>query len=117
MKLQITGRHLEKSTTINTFITDKFRKLDNFFDYPLNCHVILNVEKNIHSCEAKISITGGQLFATNNSEDMYAAIDGLLDKLVNQAKKHKEKHNHHGHIIPKKELANELANETTDQEE
>ena len=109
MKVQITGRHLEKSEAINNFILEKFKKIDQFFNYPLNCHVILNVEKNLHSCEAKIKIKGGMLFAKNHSDNMYASIDGILDKLINQAKRYQEKQHNHGHMIPKKELADEIA--------
>ena len=110
MKLQITGRHIENSQAINQFINDKLSKLDCFFDHPIHGHVILNVEKNLHSCEAKIQVPGSQLFATCDAENMYAAIDGLLDKLVAQAKKYKSKQNDHGHYIPKKDLADTNSN-------
>jgi putative sigma-54 modulation protein len=57
--------------------------------------VILNVEKIRQKAEAKLNVNGGEVFATNEHEDMYAAIDGLIDKLDRQVIKHKEKLQRH----------------------
>jgi putative sigma-54 modulation protein len=49
------------------------------------------VEKLRHKAEATMHISGGDIFAEAVEENMYAAIDGLVDKLDRQLKKHKEK--------------------------
>jgi putative sigma-54 modulation protein len=49
----------------------------------------------IQSAEATIHIAGGDLFAHSESDDMYAAIDALSDKLDRQLIKHKQKHRGH----------------------
>lgn len=41
--------------------------------------------------EAKVHLSGGEVFATSHNADMYAAIDSLIDKLDRQVIKHKEK--------------------------
>ena len=56
-----------------------------------NVHVILSVEKLRHKAEATIHISGADVYADSEEEDMYAAIDSLVDKLDRQIKKHKEK--------------------------
>ncbi len=59
----------------------------------------LSVEKLIHKAEATVHTSGAELFADSISEDMYAAIDALVDKLDRQIVKHKEKtrtNNHRG---------------------
>ena len=50
-------------------------------------------------------LAGNDLFADNTEEDMYAAIDGLVDKLDRQLKKHKEKlkDHHRGEAALKQE--------------
>jgi putative sigma-54 modulation protein len=53
--------------------------------------VILDVEKLAQKAEATLHVNGGELFATSEHNDMYAAIDGLIDKLDRQVIKHKEK--------------------------
>ena len=57
--------------------------------------MVLGVEKVRHKAEATMHISGGTLFADSVEEDMYAAIDGLVDKLDRQVKKHKEKMTDH----------------------
>ena len=54
-------------------------------------HVVLNVEKLQQIAEAKLNLNGGEVFATSEHSDMYAAIDALIDKLDRQVIKHKEK--------------------------
>jgi putative sigma-54 modulation protein len=58
-------------------------------------HVILNVEKLVQKAEATMHVNGGELFATSEHNDMYAAIDSLIDKLDRQVIKHKEKLSRH----------------------
>jgi putative sigma-54 modulation protein len=54
-------------------------------------HVVLSVEKLRQKAEATAHVTGAALFADAEHEDMYAAIDALVDKLDRQIVKHKEK--------------------------
>jgi ribosomal subunit interface protein len=58
-------------------------------------HVILDVEKLAQKAEATLHVNGGELFATSEHNDMYAAIDALIDKLDRQVIKHKEKLSKH----------------------
>ena len=55
----------------------------------------LIVEKQLHKAEAGLHVSGADLFASAESDDMYAAIDALADKLDRQIIKHKEKHRGH----------------------
>jgi putative sigma-54 modulation protein len=54
-------------------------------------HVVLSVEKLQQKAEATMHMSGADVFADSVHEDMYAAIDALVDKLDRQVKKHKEK--------------------------
>lgn len=49
------------------------------------------MEKTRQRAEATVRITGNDVFAFAEDENMYAAIDSLVDKLDRQIKKHKEK--------------------------
>ena len=62
-----------------------------------NIHVILVVENVRNKAEATVHMTGNDIFAECTDNDMYAAIDGLVDKLDRQVKKHKEKITNHLH--------------------
>ncbi|MFB9885758.1 ribosome hibernation-promoting factor, HPF/YfiA family [Balneatrix alpica] len=91
MQINITGHQLELTAALTDYVHSKFQKLERHFDNITNVQVTLTVEKQRQISEADVHIAGGQLFATNEAADMYAAIDGLIDKLDRQLLKHKEK--------------------------
>ncbi len=91
MQINITGRHVEVTTALRDYVTNKFSKLERHFDHINNVHVILDVEKLVQKAEATLHVNGGEIFATADHQDMYAAIDALIDKLDRQVIKHKEK--------------------------
>ncbi len=91
MQINITGHHVELTDALNEYVHSKFDKLERHFDNITNAQVVLSVEKQRQVAEADIHIAGGQLVATHEHDDMYAAIDGLVDKLDRQIIKHKEK--------------------------
>jgi len=94
MQLSISGHHVELTDSINGYIEQKFEKLHRHSDQITQVHVVLNVEKTKklhHLAEATAHVTGAELFANADAEDMYTAIDQLVDKLDRQLIKHKEK--------------------------
>ena len=96
MQVNLTGHHVELSPALRQYVTEKLGKLERHFDHVTNVNVVLTVEKQVQKAEASVNVAKGQLFADASSEDMYAAIDALVDKLDRQILKHKEKlTNHH----------------------
>lgn len=91
MQLSITGHHVEVTESMKNFVNEKIGKLERHFDQITDVHVILTVEKLVQKAEATVQVNGAKLFAEDHQEDMYAAIDGLMDKLDRQLLKHKEK--------------------------
>lgn len=91
MQLTVTGHHIEVSAALRDYVSNKFDKLERHFDNMTDIHCILTVEKLVHKAEATIHLGGGTIHADSEQEDMYAAIDSLVDKLDRQVKKHKEK--------------------------
>jgi len=95
MHVIVTGHHLEITEALRNHVDAKFAKLERHFDNVTDVHVILTVEKLVQKAEATVQISGAKLFAEDHQEDMYAAIDNLVDKLDRQILKHKEKTNSH----------------------
>ena len=91
MQISVTGHHLDVTASLKAYVESKFEKLERHFDNVTDVHVILTVEKLLQKAEATVQIRGGKIFAEDHQEDMYAAIDALVDKLDRQVKKHKEK--------------------------
>lgn len=95
MQISLSGHHIEITDSIRHYVHEKIERLDRHFDQALDIHVVLTVEKLRHKAEATLHVSGGNLHADDVQEDMYAAIDGLVDKLDRQGKKHKEKLKNH----------------------
>lgn len=95
MQINITGHHVEVTEALKDYVDTKFNKLERHFDHINNVHVILNVEKLNHKAEATLHLSGTEVFATSEHNDMYAAIDSLIDKLDRQVIRHKEKVKRH----------------------
>lgn len=95
MQVSVTGHHLEITDALKSHVDAKFEKLARHFDNVTDVHVILCVEKLIQKAEATLQLSGAKLFAEDHQEDMYAAIDDMVDKLDRQITKHKEKTGSH----------------------
>ncbi|MCF6218788.1 MAG: ribosome-associated translation inhibitor RaiA [Gammaproteobacteria bacterium] len=112
MQLNITGQKIDLTEAMQEYVKNKIARLERYFDNVTNVHVILSVEKKNQKAEATVHVAGGDLFAESTNENMYAAIDSLVDKLDRQIKKHKEKltDHHRSEAIAVKSQAVEIDN-------
>jgi putative sigma-54 modulation protein len=102
MQLTITGHHIDLSPALREYVDTKLSRLGRHFDNMTDIHCVLTVEKLLHKAEATIHLSGGTLYADAVESDMYAAVDGLVDKLSRQVTKHKEKAtDHHAKDVEK----------------
>jgi putative sigma-54 modulation protein len=96
MQITINGHHVEVTDALHDYVHNKMERLERHFDQVTDITVILSVEKLSQKAEATVPVNGNQIFANAEDQDMYAAIDALVDKLDRQIIKHKEKiTNHH----------------------
>ena len=95
MQITISGHHVEVTEPLREYVLSKIERLQRHSDQITKTEVTLVVEKLIQKAEATIHVAGADIFANAESEDMYAAIDLLSDKLDRQLIKHKEKHRDH----------------------
>lgn len=108
MQVNLTGHHVDITNSMRAYVDEKIARLERHFDHVTNVHVILSVEKLNKKAEATVHIAGADVFADSTHEDMYAAIDSLVDKLDRQVIRHKEKvksHRGNGHKEPPVEAA------------
>ena len=103
MQISVTGQNFDITPAIRSYVEEKFARLERHFEHMTNVHVILRVERERQCAEASVHVNRADLFAETEHADMYAAIDGLVDKLDRQIKKHKERlQNHRRGDLPKK---------------
>lgn len=103
LPINLTGQHLEVTDILSDYVNKKFEKLEHYTDLITSIHVVLKVENQHKSRKAydrdepqqiattRIHIPGSEIYAEEESGDMYKSIDGLMDKLVRQLKKYKDK--------------------------
>ena len=97
MQLNISGHHLDITPALKLHTNQKLSKIKHHFDQVMNINMILEVQKDVQTAEATIHVSGADLFAKAESDDMYASIDKLINKLDSQILRHKEKlHSHRG---------------------
>ena len=100
MQINITGHHVDVTPALRAYVTEKMQKISRHFDQVNSINVILNVEKLQQQAEATVSAAGRTLFATDTASDMYASIDGLVDKLDRQVRRYKDRITDHHHVKP-----------------
>ncbi|ASP38742.1 ribosomal subunit interface protein [Bacterioplanes sanyensis] len=91
MQINVSGHHVEITDSLQAYVEEKMAKLERHFDNITQGQVTLTVEKSGQKAEATIHVSGADLHASCEQDDMYAAIDSMVDKLDRQVIKHKEK--------------------------
>lgn len=91
MQIHITGQQIEVTPALRNHVEEKIAKFPRLFSNLTSLHVVLNVEKFEHTADGTLGASKRVLHAVDTKSDMYAAIDGMVDKLVAQLRKHKEK--------------------------
>ncbi len=93
MNCIIRGNNLEITDALKEFIERKLSRLDKYFGKPFNANVALSVQKDDHRVEVTIPYPGMMIRAEEVSEDMYASVDLVVEKLERQIRKYKTKVN------------------------
>ena len=91
MKVTITGRHLELNDDIRSYAEKKVRKAETYFDRIIEAHVILSAEKHRRIAEVTLSAKRTAFHAQEETENIYASIDGMMEKVDTQIRRYKKK--------------------------
>ena len=104
MNLSISGHHLEVTPALREYVTAKLDKIRRHFDQVIDVNVFLSVDKLQQKAEVALHVRGKDLFAESIHDDLYAAIDALVDKLDRQVLKYKDKRFAHPHDAIKHQI-------------
>lgn len=95
MQYSVTFRHMEPSENLKEYSHDKLLRLEKYLDAVIDAEVVMTVEKFRHKAEVLVTSDGLKIKAEEETEDMYSAIDMVVDKLEKQVKRHREKQKEH----------------------
>ena len=84
MNISITFRHMDASDGLKYYAQNKIGKLQKFLRQPMTAKVTLSLDRLRHVAETRISSGGEHHEAREDSPDMYASIDKVIDKLERQ---------------------------------
>jgi len=109
MNLTISGHHLEVTPALREYVLNKLDRVTRHFDQVVEVHVLLTIEKlkekeRRQKAEVTLRVKGRDIFVEQAHEDLYAAIDQLMDKLDRQVMRHKERLQDHHHHLPAKRI-------------
>ena len=95
MLVNIQGRKMELTPALKSYALQKITVLNKYLSFNLRVHVTLSVDKFRQRAEGSVNGKGVHLHGVEETEDMYEAIDKVMDKITRQARKLKEKRTNH----------------------
>ena len=117
MQYSVTFRHMEPSDNLKDYSHDKLLRLEKYLDAVIDAEVTMTVDKFRHRAEVLITSDGLKIKAEEETEDMYSAIDAVVDKLEKQIKRHREKLKDHKASAGKRSLRPDAAGAAPSEEE
>lgn len=114
MQVMVTFRHVEPTDGLRAYAEEKVRRVHKYLQHPIDAHVVLVVEKQRHIAEVQVTASHLNIIATEETGDLYSAIDLAMDKVERQVKKHVEKHKDHKGPGPAAGVAHSPAEERND---
>jgi len=111
MRIIFRGKHIEVTDAMRNYIEKRLNKIERHFDHILEVIVTLSVEKNRQIVEVTLQASRALIRAEEETDDMYASIDKVADKLERQIQKYKDKYLKKPHSgTERKGLAKERVN-------
>lgn len=107
MNLTISGHHLDVTPALREYVLTKLDRVTRHFDQVVDVTVLLSVEKlkekeRRQRAEVTLHVKSKEIFVESSHQDLYAAIDQLMDKLDRQVVRHKDRVQDHHHASPKR---------------
>ncbi|MCL2761003.1 MAG: ribosome-associated translation inhibitor RaiA [Desulfuromonadales bacterium] len=91
MNVITTFRHIDPSDALKSYVEEKLERVKKYVDEPITAQAYLTVEKIRHIAEITIGAKGVTIKASEASNDMYASIDVVIDKIERQLRRYKER--------------------------
>jgi len=107
MNLHISGHHVTVTPAIREYVETKMHRITRHFDHVIDSQVMLSVEPLKHRAEVTLHIPGKDIHCESTQENLYAAIDMLVDKVDRKVIQHKDRMQSRTHLSPKRAIVAE----------
>ncbi|SRR5579883_1454307 len=109
MQVTVTGRNIDLTEALKAYVIDKLERAQKHFDHELVCKALLSVAKNpsiakSQTAEVTVQVNGQVIRGEESTENMYASIDFVADKIERQLRKYKTRYYHKGNKLKEKRL-------------
>ena len=92
MRITVKGKNIAVTPALRQYVEKKLSKLERYFENIDEAIATLSVEKERHIVEVTVPLNGGMLLrGEEETNDMYASVDLVMEKLERQIEKHKTK--------------------------
>jgi len=91
MQLNISGKNIKVTDGLRSYVEKKMSRIKFYFPHLIDVHVVMEVEKIFHKVEITVKADGRVFHSEYKNEDMYSAIDNLIDRLEKQIVRYKDK--------------------------
>jgi putative sigma-54 modulation protein len=101
MQVSVTFKNMESSDALKQYVQDRASRLTKYVDRPMESQVTLTVQKFRHIVDVVINADGIRIAGEESHDDMYAAIDLVMDKIERQVKKYRARIRKHKPAVGK----------------
>ena len=91
MQVVVKGKNVKVTPAMRTYAEQKIGHLEHYFDRVLDAAVSMSIERSWQIVDVSLAVPGEVFAANDRSPDMYASVDAVVDKLVAQITRHKER--------------------------
>jgi putative sigma-54 modulation protein len=95
MRIAFTFRNQESSETIKDYASEKIGKLQKYLRAPLDAEITLSLERHLHCVDVNLTADGEVFMGREESEDIHASIDKVIDKIRKQVTRTKSSYTQH----------------------
>ncbi len=117
MEINVRGKNIDVTSSLEQYVHKKLSKLDKFFEENVDVQVVLAVTRDEHVVEITVLYNSLILRSEESTGDMYASIDSAIDKIEKQVVKYRKKMNQRLRQNNHRQLSEQLAPEERDKHE
>lgn len=92
MQFSVTFRHMEATDALKSYAKEKIQRIRKYLPDPIAVHVVMSTERHNHRADINVQLHNGLKVAGHEAtDDMYSAIDQVVQKIERQVRRYKEK--------------------------